>query len=44
MALVPLFVLAEDAVILKRRPQPHELLGALIAIAGVVLLVMGSVS
>jgi len=44
MALVPLFVLAEDAVLLKRRPQSHELLGALIAIAGVVLLVMGSVS
>ena len=44
MALVPLFVLAEDAIILRRRPRPHELLGATIAIAGVVLLVRGSVA
>ncbi len=39
MALVPLFVLAEDALIRRRRPAGHELLGALIAILGVVLLV-----
>ena len=39
MALVPLFVLLEDALIRRRRPLGHELLGALIAITGVVLLV-----
>jgi drug/metabolite transporter (DMT)-like permease len=42
MALVPLFVLAEDAVIRRRRPHARELLGSTIAIAGVVLLMMGS--
>lgn len=44
MALVPLFVLAQDAFVLKRRPSVNELMGAVLAIAGVVLLMRGSMS
>lgn len=42
MALVPLFVMAEDALFFGRRPSMPELAGAAIAVSGVVLLATGS--
>jgi drug/metabolite transporter (DMT)-like permease len=42
MALVPLFVLLQRSIAQRRHPEPHELLGAVVAVAGVAILVGSS--